>query len=122
MSQASGQLATAAERVNTTISQLATTATRLEAVAKSATTETDARNHLLRDLQEIMSSSQAASAQFGRLAQDVQSVLVQNFDLFGSSVSKVLSEHLLVYQKQLGDAVGMLQGALEELAEYAGTE
>lgn len=122
MSQASGQLATAAERVSTTSLQLTTAAARLEAVAKSATTETDARNQLLRDLQEIMSRSQAASAQFGQLAQDVQGVLVQNFDLFGSSVSKVLSEHLLMYQKQLGDAVGMLQGALEELAEYAGTE
>jgi hypothetical protein len=122
MSLASAQLATAAERVSSTVSQLGVASTRLEAVAKSATTEADARNHLLRDLQEVITKSQAASAAFAGLTQEVRGALRTGIEDFGSGVSKVLSDHLHSYQKQLGDAVGMLQGALEELAEYAGTD
>jgi hypothetical protein len=119
MAQASAQLAVASEQVAHTVSQLATASTRLEGVAKTATTETDARNQLLRDLQELIGRSKAAGAEFAQLSQQVRKTLEENIETFGSGVSKVLSEHLRDYQKQLGDAVGMLRGALEELAEYA---
>ena len=74
---------------------------------------------MLRDLQEVMKHSQAASAEFAKLTAEVERALTGGLETFGTGVSKVLSEHLASYQKQLGDAVGMLQGALEELAEYA---
>ncbi len=119
VAMASGQLAVAAQSLSTSITQLGTTSTRLEAVAQAATTEAATRSQILRDLQEVMKQSQAASAEFATLTAEVERALKGGLETFGTGVSKVLSEHLASYQKQLGDAVGMLQGALEELAEYA---
>jgi Mg2+ and Co2+ transporter CorA len=120
--QATASLASAAERVSSGIAQLAGTAARLEAVAKLAAQEGDVRSQLLKDIQEVATRTQAASAQFERLTQQVHGTLQSSIEEFGSQVSKVLSEHLHVYQKELGDAVGMLSGALAELAEYAAAE
>jgi hypothetical protein len=122
MSHASTELAGAAHQVGTTSGQLLTAATRLEGVTKLAGTEADARSALLRDLQEVLSKAHAASLEFNTLTSEVRNSLKEGIEGFGTGVSKVLSEHLHSYQKQLGDAVGMLKGALEELAEYASTE
>jgi hypothetical protein len=119
MVQASAQLATASQSVANAVAQLGTASVSLEGVAKSVTLETDARSRLLQNMQEVIEKSQEASGQFSALAEEVRKTLESSFEQFGSGVGRVLSEHLTAYQKQLGDAVSMLRGALEELAEYA---
>jgi uncharacterized protein YbjQ (UPF0145 family) len=119
VAQASIQLATAAQGIVNAVGQLGTVSTRLEGVARSATLESEARNSLLANLKDVIGKSQAASAEFAKLTEEVRDTLELSFESFGTGVSKVLSEQLALYQKQLGDAVGMLHGALDELAEYA---
>ncbi len=122
LGQASTQLLGASERVASTVSQLGAAASRFEAVSKLTAAEADARSHLLKDLQEVIAKSQAASGEFARLSQQVRDALQEGIEQFGTGVSSVLSDHLNQYQKELGTAVGMLTGALSELAEYAGSE
>ena len=119
LSQSSNVLGTASQSLATASSTLGTTSTRLESVAKVASTEAELRAQLLADLRAMTEQSRAAGLELASLSEEVRGSLADNVDSFGHSVSKVLSQHLADYQKQLGDAVNMLKSALEELAEVA---
>jgi hypothetical protein len=119
MTAASSQLAAGAQGLGDVVHTLAGITAQLQSVAASAASEADSRGALLRDLGAVMEASRLAGAEFGRLAGEVRETLTVSVEQFGSGVGKVLSTHLLDYQRQLGSAVDMLKGALEELAEYA---
>jgi len=119
MTEASSQLAAGALGLGDVVKTLAEISGQLQSVAASAASEADARGALLKDLGEVMDSARIAGAEFGRLAGEVRETLTVGVEQFGNGIGKVLSTHLLDYQRQLGGAVDMLKGALEELAEYA---
>jgi ABC-type transporter Mla subunit MlaD len=119
LTQSSGVLGGASQSLTTATGTLGTTASRLESVAQLASTEADTRTQLLNDLKAMTEQSRNAGLELASLSDEVRSALAENVDSFGNSVSKVLSQHLADYQKQLGDAVGMLRSAIEELAEVA---
>ena len=119
MTGAAAQLAEGTQGLGRVVGTLATIAGQLESVAASATSEADSRAALLRGLGEVMASAQVAGGEFARLTEEVRQTLRLSVEQFGDGVGKVLSTHLLDYQRQLGSAVDMLKGALEELAEYA---
>jgi hypothetical protein len=122
LSQSTSQLGVASQTLATAMTQLSSASVRLESVASAAATDTDMRGKLIRDLNEVVTRSEKASAEFAKLSEQVRTSVSSSVDQFGSTVSKVLSQHLLEYQKQLGDAVSMLSGALAELSEYAATD
>jgi hypothetical protein len=119
VTQAASQLAAGAQGLGSVVTTLASVSTQFQAVASVAASEADSRSALLKDLREVIDSTKIAGREFGRLAEEVRQTLAVSVEQFGSGVGKVLSVHLLDYQKQLGSAVDMLKGALEELAEYA---
>jgi uncharacterized phage infection (PIP) family protein YhgE len=119
LTQSSGVLGTASQSLSTATTTLGTTSSRLEAVAKVAGTEADMRAQLLKDLRTMTEQSVTAGTELASLSDEVRTHLVGNVDAFGNSVSKVLSQHLNDYQRQLGDAIGMLKSALEEMSEAA---
>lgn len=119
LTQSSGVLGAASQSLTTATTTLGTTASRLESVAQVASTEADLRAQLLNDLRAMTEQSRTAGQELASLSEEVRGSLAENVDSFGNSVSKVLSQHLADYQKQLGDAVNMLKSALEELAEVA---
>lgn len=119
LSQSSGVLGTASQSLATATTTLGSTASRFEAVAQVASTEADMRAQLLKDLRSMTDESRNAGLELASLSEEVRGSLAQNIDEFGGQVSRVLSQHLADYQKQLGNAVAMLQSALEELAEVA---
>ena len=119
MTQATSQLAAGAHGLGDVVRTLAAISSQLETVAAATATEADTRGKLLKDLGEVMGSARVAGEEFGRLAEEVRQTLAISVEQFGLGVGKVLSTHLLDYQKQLGSAVDMLKGALEELAEFA---
>lgn len=122
IAQASSQLAASSQAVGGALTQLGVSTLRLESVSKSFASEAEARQQLLLRLQEVFKQSKDAGDQFAELSVQVRESLEENISQFGSGVGKVLADHLNMYQKQLGDAVQMLQGALEELAEYAAAD
>lgn len=119
LTQSSSVLGTASQSLVTASTTLGTTSSRLESVAQVASTEVDLRAQLLKDLRSMTEQSRTAGLELATLSEEVRGALAENVDSFGNSVSKVLSQHLADYQKQLGDAVNMLKSALEELAEVA---
>ncbi len=119
LTQSTGVLGTASQSLATASTTLGTTSSRLESVAQAASTEADLRAQLLVDLRAMTEQSRNAGIELASLSEEVRGALAENVDSFGHSVSKVLSQHLADYQKQLGDAVNMLKSALEELAEVA---
>lgn len=119
LTQSSGVLGAASQSLTTATTSLAGTASRLEEVAKVAGTEAEMRSQLLNDLRTMTEQSRVAGQELATLSEEVRGALASNIDSFGTSVSKVLSQHLADYQKQLGDAIGMLRSALEALAEVA---
>nr|PZN77417.1 MAG: hypothetical protein DIU57_16550 [Pseudomonadota bacterium] len=119
LDQSSAELGAAAQYLSRAMEQLAGTSGRLESVSRSITSEYEARQQLLHDLRDVISRAQVAANEFSKLREEVNSALTTTIEQFGKGVGDVLRKHLTDYQKQLGDAVSMLQGALEELAEYA---
>jgi putative membrane protein len=119
IAQTTAVLSTVAQEISRTASQLGGASLRLEAVSRLTAAEEEARSALLKDLQEVFVRSREAGAQFAALTEEIRTALESGFNEFGTGVSKVTSTHLFEYQKQLGDAVGMLKNALEEMAEYA---
>ena len=119
LTQSSGTLGTATQSLATVTTALGSTTARLESVAQLARTEADARAKLLSDLNNLTERSRATGQELATLSEEVRGNLAANVESFGNSVSKVLTQHLADYQKQLSDAVSMLKNALEELAEYA---
>lgn len=119
LAQSTSQLGVASQGLSTAITQLGATSVRLEGVASAAAADTEMRGKLLRDLHEVVARSERASAEFAKLAEELRGNVGDSVERFGTTVSTVLSRHLLEYQKQLGDAVSMLSGALEQLAEHA---
>jgi len=119
MTQASSQLAEGAAALGDVVKTLAAVSGQLQSVATSTASEVDARGALLKDLAEVMERARLAGADFGRLTDEVRQTLADSVEQFGTGIGKVLSTHLLDYQRQLGGAVDMLKGALEELAEFA---
>jgi hypothetical protein len=119
VTQATLQLAAGAQGLGDVVTSLASVSTQFQAVASVAATEADSRGALLNDLRAVMDATKTAGGEFGRLAEEVRQTLALSVEQFGNGVGKVLSDHLFDYQKQLGSAVDMLKGALEELAEYA---
>jgi hypothetical protein len=119
LAQSTSQLGVASQGLSSTVTQLGAASIRLEGVASAAVADTEMRGKLIRDLNEVVMRSERASGEFAKLAEQLRTNVTDSVDQFGSTVSKVLSQHLLDYQKQLGDAVNMLAGALQQLAEYA---
>jgi hypothetical protein len=119
LAQSTSQLGVASQGLSTAITQLGVTSVQLEGVASAAAADTDMRSKLLRDLQEVVGRSERASVEFAKLAEQLRGNVSDSVEHFGSKVGDVLSKHLFEYQKQLGDAVSMLAGALEQLAEHA---
>ena len=119
VAQATSQLAVGAQGLGNVVTTLASVSTQFQAVASVAASEADSRSALLKDLTEVIDRTRTAGGEFGRLSEEVRQTLAVSVEQFGSGVGKVLSDHLTDYQKQLGSAVDMLKGALEELAEYA---
>jgi hypothetical protein len=119
LAQSTSQLGVASQGLTSTVTQLGAASIRLEGVASAAVADTELRGKLIRDLNEVVTRSERASGEFAKLAEQLRTTVTDSVDQFGSTVSKVLSQHLLDYQKQLGDAVSMLAGALQQLAEYA---
>lgn len=119
LTQSSGVIGAASQSLVTATTALGGATGRLENVAQIASAEAEARSQLLADLKAMTEQSRGAGRELASLSEEVQTILAQNVDSFGNGVSKVLSQHLADYQKQLGDAVGMLRLALEELAEVA---
>jgi hypothetical protein len=122
MTHASSRLAEGTQGLGHVVGTLAAIAGQLETVAASTASEAQSRDKLLKSLGEVMDSAQVAGAEFGRLTEEVRQTLKLSVEQFGDGVGKVLSTHLLDYQRQLGSAVDMLRGALEELADYATKE
>ncbi len=120
LTQSSGVLGAASQSLTTATTTLGTTSTRLESVAQVAQTEVDLRAQLLTDLKVMTEQSRSAGLELASLSDEVRGSVSANVEAFGTSVSKVLSQHLADYQKQLGDAVSILKTAIEELAEVAG--
>jgi hypothetical protein len=117
--QATQGLGIASHSLSGVMEQLANMSVRLEAVGKAAVLEAQARGDLLRDLREVSSRTQQAALEFKALADQVRTSVRDSVEHFGSSMSQTVAQHMKEYQKQLGDAVAMLSGALQELAEYA---
>jgi ABC-type transporter Mla subunit MlaD len=119
LTQASNILAGSSQSLATSSSTLGTVSTRFDTVAQQIAAESDSRSSLLQDLRTLMDQSRNAGAQFTALTMEVKSSLGSSVEAFGGTVSKVLSEHLHEYQKQLGNAISTLSVAIDELAELA---
>ena len=117
LTQSSNVIGATSQSLATASTTLGATSSRLESAAQLASTEADIRAQLLADLQSMTEQARTAGVELASLSEEVRGALAENVDSFGHSVSKVLSQHLADYQKQLGDAVNMLKSALEELAE-----
>ena len=117
--QSTQGLGAASQNLAGVVAQLANTSTRLESVAKASAVEAQVRGDLLRDLREVSIRTQQAAREFKALADQVRTSVSDSVEHFGSSMSQTVAQHMKEYQKQLGEAVGMLSGALQELAEYA---
>jgi methyl-accepting chemotaxis protein len=120
--RASSLLTSAAQTVGNSIQQLGNASVRFEGVASSAGVEANARRQLLLSLQDVIEQSQAASREFVTLAHEVRKALDTSVEQLGSDVSAVLAGHVRTYQKQLGDSVGSLRVALDQLAIRASRE
>jgi hypothetical protein len=107
----------ASQRLATAMAQLATTTSHLQEVANAARTEQQMRAALLADVQKVMTETQIAAAGFRDLGRQVQEALTVAFGQFGDGMTATISKHLSEYQKELGNAVGILSNALQELAE-----
>ena len=64
-----------------------------------------------------MTETQVAAAGFRDLAGQLREALTIAFGQFGDGMTTTISKHLADYQKELGNAVGILSNALQELAE-----
>jgi chromosome segregation ATPase len=117
LTQSTGVLGSASQSLANATTAIGNTTSRFEAIAQVTRTEADIRAQLLSDLRVLTDQSRAAGQSLASLSDEVQGHLVANVESFGTSVSKVLSQHLMDYQKQLGDAISMLKSALEDLAE-----
>ena len=116
MVRATLHLATAAQKVGNSVHQLSNAAVRFEGVASSASVEANARRQLLLSLQDVIDQSHVASREFVNLAQQARQALEGSLEHFDTDVSAVLTGHVQVYQKQLGDSVTSLRQALDQLA------
>lgn len=110
-------LDSASQRLATAMTQLGTTTSHLQEVANAARTEQQMRAALLTDVQKVMTETQVAAAGFRDLAGQLQDALSVAFGQFGDGMTTTVSKHLAEYQKELGNAVGILSNALQELAE-----
>lgn len=117
----SGQMTSAAQALNASTTQMGVVGARFEALSGSVTMESEVRRELLRSMEKVSADAKSAGASLVDLASGVRGALEAGFDEFGTGISRVISEQLNAYQQQLGAAVSMLTGALEELAEYAGS-
>ena len=116
-----GQMTTASQALNASTTQMGLVGARFEALSGSVAIEAEVRRELLRSMEKVSADAKAAGVGLVDLATGVRGALEAGFEEFGTGISRVISEQLNAYQQQLGDAVSMLTGALEELAEYAGS-
>jgi 2-hydroxy-3-keto-5-methylthiopentenyl-1-phosphate phosphatase len=117
--RASSHLSAAAQTVGNSIQQLGNVSVRFEGVASSAGMEANLRRQLLISLQDVIDQSQIASREFVNLAHEARKALDTSVEQFGADVSSALAGHVKAYQKQLGDSVGSLRVALDQLAVRA---
>lgn len=107
----------ASQMLSGAMTQLSTTTAHLQEVANAVRTEQQMRAALLSDVQKVMTETQVAAAGFRDLARQLQEALTVAFGQFGDGMTTTISKHLAEYQKELGNAVGILSNALQELAE-----
>lgn len=119
LERASTTLGTGAQAVSQAMGVLGQASTRLEGVSGLMSSESQARESALREIQQVMVKSREASELFGQLTSEVEKHLVDGVDRFGEATSKVLNNVLKQYDDALGSTVSMLKGTMEELRERA---
>lgn len=118
LERASTTLGTGAQAAAQAITTLAQTTLRLEGVSGLMSSEAQARESALREIQQVMHKAREASEQFGELTREVERHLVNGVDRFGDATVKVLDNTLKQYDQALGGTVAMLRDAMEELKAH----
>lgn len=117
IAQSSNVLSGAAQSLSTATGSLGTATSRLEGLGKLVQAEGEARSGMLEDLRRLTQQAEQTGQSLTSLTDEVRDKLVEMVEKFGAGVSHALEHNLATYNKQLGDAVGMLQSAFAELAE-----
>lgn len=95
----------------------ATMVSEMKSIVENARKEASMTSEIVKTLKEAAMQLAAAEKQSGEYLEAVSDVLGKAHESFAENVTRTLREGNRQFQKELGDAVGLLSGAIKDLGD-----